>query len=46
MIEEDKTGKNIDIDAKHGLFAASHFISAVTIVGNKPTLFEKLIIEK
>jgi len=46
MVEEDKGGKNIDIDAKHGLFAASHFISAVTIVGNKSVLLEKLIIEK
>jgi hypothetical protein len=46
MIEEDKGGKNIDIDAKHGFFAASHFISAVIIVGNKSVLLEKLIIEK
>jgi hypothetical protein len=38
MIDEDKGGRNIDIDAKHGLFAASHFVSALTIVGNKPSL--------
>ena len=46
LLEEDKNGKNIDIDAKHGLFAAGHFISALTIVGNRPQLLEKLIIEK
>lgn len=39
-------GKTIDIDAKHGSFASSWFIGALTIVGTKPTLIEKLIVER
>lgn len=46
LIEEDKAGRSIDIDAKHGLFASSHFISALSIVGTRPALLEKLVIEK
>jgi hypothetical protein len=46
LIEEDKSGRSIDIDSKHGLFASSHFISALSIVGTRPVLLEKLIIEK
>ena len=44
MIAEE--GKSIDIDAKHGNFAISWFIGALTIVGTKPALIEKLIVEK
>jgi hypothetical protein len=46
VLEEDKQGKTIEIDAKHGLFGASWFIGALTIAGTKPAIIEKLIIEK
>lgn len=46
IVEEDKQGKVIDIDAKHGVFAASSFIGALTIAGTKTHIIEKLIIEK
>lgn len=36
----------MDIDTKHGAFAKSWFISALTIVGTKPHYIEKLIVEK
>ena len=35
IIDEDKQGRVIDIDAKHGVFAASSFIGALTIAGTK-----------
>lgn len=41
-----KGNKNIELDAKHGLFAASNFISALSIVGTRTSLLEKLIVEK
>ena len=44
--EEEKQGKFIEIDAKHGLFGASWFIGALTIAGTRPHIIEKLIIEK
>ena len=46
IIEEDKNGKNIEIDAKHGLFGASWFIGALTTVGTKAQIVEKLVIQK
>lgn len=36
IVEQDKFGKNIDIDSKHGAFAKSWFISALTIIGTRP----------
>lgn len=39
MLYDDEKGvRSIDIDTKHGVFGASHFISALTIVGTKPVL--------
>ena len=43
IVDEDKQGKTIEIDAKHGLFGASWFIGALTIAGTKSHLIEKLI---
>lgn len=38
IIDEDKNGKNIEIDAKHGIFGASWFIGALTIAGTKTNI--------
>ena len=46
VVDEEKNGKNIEIDAKHGLFGASWFIGALTIAGTKTSIIEKLVIEK
>jgi len=46
IIEEDKNGKNIDLDIKHGIFARNWFISALSIVSSKTHYLEKLIVEK
>jgi hypothetical protein len=46
IIEEDKTGRSIDVDIKHGIFARSWFASALSIISSKSQYLEKLIIEK
>lgn len=46
IVEEEKGSTNIEIDAKHGLFAASNFVSGLTLVGTRPHLLEKLVVEK
>ena len=46
IVDEEKNVKNIEIDAKHGLFGASWFIGALTIAGTKTSIIEKLVIEK
>lgn len=46
VIEDDKGTRNIEIDAKHGMFAASEFISALSVVGTRSNLVEKLVVEK
>ena len=35
IIEEDKNGKNLDVDIKHGLFARSWFMAALSVVSSK-----------
>lgn len=36
--------KGPEIDAKHGLFGASHFVSALTMGGNRGGVIEKLVV--
>ncbi len=35
IADEDKNGKAIDVDIKHGVFAKSWFVSALSIVASK-----------
>lgn len=44
IMSEDKNGKNIDIDAKHGLFGASWFLGALTIAGTRAQIIERLVV--
>lgn len=44
MILHDEKGP--EVDAKHGLFAASQFVSALTMTGGRLGAIEKLIVEK
>ena len=44
MLSADEKGP--DIDAKHGLFGASHFVSALAMAGSRGGIIEKLIVEK
>ena len=46
IIEDEKGARNIDVDSKHGMFAASEFISALSVVGTRSNFIEKLIVEK
>ena len=35
IIEDEKGSRNIEIDAKHGMFGASEFISGLSIIGTR-----------
>jgi hypothetical protein len=44
IIDEDKNGKSVDIDIKHGIFAKNWFINALSIVSSRIASLEKLIV--
>lgn len=46
IIDEDKNGKSVDIDIKHGIFAKNWFIGALSIISSRFPALEKLIVEK
>ncbi len=46
VVDQDKNGKAIDVDIKHGVFAKSWFVSALSIVGSKVQGLQKLIVQK
>lgn len=46
IIDEDKNGKSVDIDIKHGIFAKNWFIGALSIISSRLSALEKLIVEK
>lgn len=46
IIDEDKNGKSVDIDIKHGIFARNWFVGALSIISSRLPALEKLIVEK
>jgi hypothetical protein len=36
IVDEDKNGRNIDIDIKHGVFCRSWLTAAVSVISTKP----------